>query len=317
MSTPSRIAIFVHYDKDNIIDKYVTRYVRRLSEVAERIYFISNCPNLPNKELEKIQSYVTNSTVRTNTGGDFAAWKTILLQLGIDSISDNYEEIILANDSCYVVSSSLLPMFENMSTKNCDMWGITENTCPTYGSGASKRDIAPHIQSYFLVFRKKILKSPIFNNFWEQVDISFTRDQTIIYYETKLTALLRQHDFICSSYMSTQPQDFNIMQNRYGHPCYDFSLFYWQELLERSNPLLKVKAIPTTLEHSDSSPKKLRQYLEKHQKTDIFQEIHQHLDRISSNYQFYHFSFLKKALRVLYRFGIKMNNISYNSFLNR
>lgn len=296
-----RITIFVHYDRDNIIDKHVIRYIKALTQVSQTIYFVSNCSNLAKIELEKIQPYTKNIFQRDNRGGDFAAWKTVLLQLYADSRLEDFDELILANDSCYLASSSLTPMFDDMSGKNSDMWGITENICPTHHYEGKVINISPHIQSYFLVFRKKILKSSVFKQFWQKVDLNYSRDQTIIHYEVGLTQLLREHDFTCCSYMRAESKDIAIMHTKYFPACYDLSLFYGVELLKKHNPLLKVKAIPSTLEYSSACLKQLQKHLNKNNLSEIFLDIHQHLQRVSSAYQAYRLPLFKKVLLLIYR----------------
>ena len=39
----SYIAVFAHFDKDNLIDDYVVEYLQELKKVAEKIIFVSDC----------------------------------------------------------------------------------------------------------------------------------------------------------------------------------------------------------------------------------------------------------------------------------
>lgn len=308
MSTTSRIAIFVHYDQDSLIENYVITYLSALNEVANEVYFVSNCPQLKETELKKIQPYVKDITLRENIGGDFAAWQSVLLQLSLDSISKKYDELILANDSCYMIAKSFKPMFDSMTKENSDMWGITESIQPFYEDGEKKVHIHPHLQSFFLVFKKKLLQSDLFQDFWKSVNPAFSRDETIIHYETYLTQHFRNHGFICHSYIATDEIDIKNAKKEYGEHCYNLSVFYGYEFLKRGNPLLKVKSLSTTLHFSNSTFYKIKNYLKKNKQKKIFEEILNHLKRTQPWYQeLYqmHKLSLLKIIKKLIRFFLR------------
>lgn len=81
-------------------------------------------------------------------------------------------------------------MFDEMDGRECDFWGITEHSGYEDKEWLKKR-VQPHIQSYFLVFKKKIFSSKVFFNFFNSVqdDKALPYKQIINLYETELTLL--------------------------------------------------------------------------------------------------------------------------------
>lgn len=289
-----RLAIFCHYDKDNIIDDYVLLYLKALTSVATDIRFVSNSA-LDKTEQAKVKPYTHSITLRKNIGLDFGAWKEALQTIGLPYIATHYDGLILANDSCYAPFSPFIQLFNTMSEKGHDMWGITENELPHYISdNGEKFDITPHIQSYFLVFNKKILQAICFSDFWANVNPLSSRDDIIMRYEVGLTKLLREQGFSCSAYTTYQDINMENVKNIFGNPIYDLSIFCWHELLKRKSPFLKVKAIPLTLNWQKQELLKFSRGFNGENNMCSFYVIDKHLQRKSLEYQFSKISSLKK-----------------------
>jgi rhamnosyltransferase len=75
-------------------------------------------------------------------------------------------------------------MFQRMADSPADMWGATENF-----------DEAPHLQSYFLVLRKRLLASKAFAQFWSSVLPYKSKRQVIQSYEIGMSRFFRDHGF--------------------------------------------------------------------------------------------------------------------------
>lgn len=289
-----RLTIFCHYDKDNIIDEYVFLYLKALKAVSDDIYFVSNAP-LEADYLAAIAPYVKQVTLRQNTGLDFGAWKEIIQSISFPSILGRYDELILANDSCYAPFSFFVPLFDRMSKARCDMWGVTENEYPKHTfDNQTVVSLAPHLQSYFLVFRAPILESACFADFWTQVDPCASRDTVICEYEAGLTALLRMNNFVCLAAYPAANADFQKIRKIYGEPLYDLSIFYWYALLHRDNPLLKVKAIPATLKWNKRWLRDFKRSFEGGNEKCSFDIVDKHLLRVSMEYKLSKISVIKK-----------------------
>ena len=183
-----RLAIFAHFDCDNIVDDYVVRYLRNLNEFGAHIVFVSTA-NLEAREREKVESLCVRVICRENIGYDFYSYKVGLLGSAIKY--ESYDQIILCNDSVYAPLHSLAPMFESMEQRDIDFWGIT----------ASKQ-IARHLQSYFCVLDRRVIESEAFKSFFHGVQILESKRRVIDDYEIGLSQKLEAAGFHFGSYFN-------------------------------------------------------------------------------------------------------------------
>ncbi len=192
-----RAAIFAHFDRDNIVDDYVIYYLQELKKVCNTIIFVS-ASDLSEIDLSKIKTFCNKTIIRDNIGYDFLSWK-----IGIQSISniEHYDEILICNDSVYGPFFPLDNIFTMMNNKPNDFWGMTDN-----------HDIKCHIQSYFVVFKKNILGSRAFKDFWDSVKIEPSKDQIIKKYEIGLTQLLISSNFKPGVYVDA-PSFYKFIQH--------------------------------------------------------------------------------------------------------
>ncbi|MGD0278248.1 MAG: rhamnan synthesis F family protein [Smithella sp.] len=181
----SRLCLFAHFDKDNIIDEYVIFYLRDIRKVASKIIFISTSSLSP--EMTATLGNICDSIIiKKNEGYDFASWHAALKLEKLE----NYDELILCNDSVYGPFFPLKQIFSEMTGVECDFWGMTSNY-----------DIAYHVQSYFLVFRKSVLASRVFQEFWENMEISQSKANVVRSCEVGLSQILLNAGFKNSTYV--------------------------------------------------------------------------------------------------------------------
>ena len=189
MKNNKNIAIFAHFDVDNLIDDYVIYYLKELGKVAADIVFVSDC-DLNNEEKDKISNLCIKIISTKHGEYDFGSYKR-----GIECVKDNlnnYDNLIIANDSCYGPIKPLLPIFEDMSLRvDVDFWGMTQNQ-ETYPI---------HIQSYFVVFSKKVFLSKAFNSFFSSVKKQKHKREIIENYEIGLSTILVEAGFKKSSFI--------------------------------------------------------------------------------------------------------------------
>ncbi len=173
LNTVKRAAVFAHYDRDNMVDAYVIEYLRALQAVAETIVFVSDS-DLPPDELAKVAPFCAHTIAGRHGEYDFGSYKRGLAFL--QPTAGQYDEIILANDSCYCIAS-FVPVFAAMQHKIADFWGMTEN----------KGIYNVHVQSYFLVFKKSILTNKFFYDFFHNVRAQKNKLAVVKQYEVSLT----------------------------------------------------------------------------------------------------------------------------------
>lgn len=181
MPTIHRLVIFSHFDIDNIIDDYVVYFLKKMKEVSDDIIFVSTS-NLPLTEISKLKSVCSVVKCRENTGYDFMSFKVGLLES--DYSYKSYDEVIICNDSVYGPLFDLHEMFETMSSKPCDFWGVTQNN-------EGKR----HLQSYFIVYKAPIIRSDYLEQFYSDIRILETKSAIINEYEIGLTRFFTSKGF--------------------------------------------------------------------------------------------------------------------------
>lgn len=223
-----RVAIFAHYDKDNIIDDYVIYYLNALTKVAQKIIFVSD-NDLPDEEKSKISGIAYEIIAQKHGEYDFGSYKRGFLFAHENNLLTDADECVFANDSCYGPFYSLENLFEKMESHNCNFWGITGCDrglikvifkylpCPK-----------KHLQSYFLVFKKEVFSSDLFIDFIKSIKHEKTKNDLIIKYEIKLSTILKKHGFMSSQFINTKGQFLNK------------TIKFWDKLiLEHQMPLLK------------------------------------------------------------------------------
>lgn len=184
-----RICLFAGFDKRGLIQDYAINYIKSLSTLAD-VYYIADCP-MNNNELSKISPYVKKSFAYRHNKYDFGSWQELIKSIGWDELI-KYDELILANDSCYGPLFPLKTIFETMEQKDCDFWGITDNFEHNY-----------HLQSYFLVFNNKIIKNEAFRAFFDRIKIETYFMDIVKNNEIKLTPLLIEQGFKSESLIKT------------------------------------------------------------------------------------------------------------------
>lgn len=168
------VAVFAHYDAAGIVEDYVFHYLKNLKEVVKKIIFVSDT-EMRSEERDKLTGLVDIQIIGRHHEYDFGSYKR-----GIEAarIFDNETDaIVLCNDSCYGPLTSLVGLFSHMETSDADFWGLTVN----------QDGYPPHLQSYFLVFNRRIISSEVFSAFFKNVESQQKKDDIIEKYEIGLT----------------------------------------------------------------------------------------------------------------------------------
>jgi len=244
-SPPRRICLFAGYDPDGLIDPVVVEYIRDLSRHAD-IYYLADCTIAP-QELAKLEGVTRGAWSRRHGCYDFGSWSLLARELVGWDVIDGYDELVLANDSCYLMKP-FDGVFREMDGRVCDWWGLqaTKGLAHTFAAQALpgtvdldtlKREYLPDFEnqdvydfligSYFTVFRKTIISDNIFRKILNNVKVEIEKVHIIRKYEVGITRVLISlgYDFDC--YI----RDVYPVQPIYTDICFD--------LIEKGFPLLK------------------------------------------------------------------------------
>lgn len=171
-----RLVLFAHYDGQNRVKPYVLHLLEQLGEACSEIHFVSTS-ELSASELRKVEACCTRAETKENQGFDFSMWQHALGSVELSA----WDELVLLNSSVFGPVRPLAPIFDKMSEAPCDFWSMTDSF-----------EIAWHLQSYFLVFKRSAWLSPAFHRFFASVLPYKNKEQLIRSYEVGLTTFLTE-----------------------------------------------------------------------------------------------------------------------------
>ena len=173
-NVPRRACLFAGYDRDGIIDDYVVHYLRELARFAD-VYYLADGV-LDHGELAKLEGIAHGAWSIPHAAYDFGSWSMLARDLvGWDRL-DGYDEVVLANDSCFLVRP-LDEIFREMDSRACDWWSL-QATSMEYNEDDVGEDVSMpldvarrellgprrwsdvlylHLSSYFMVLRRPVL----------------------------------------------------------------------------------------------------------------------------------------------------------------
>lgn len=264
--TPRRVCLFAAYDRDGIIDDYVVDYLAELARHAD-VYYLADGVLEPG-ELEKIAGITKGAWSVPHAAYDFGSFSMLARDLVGWDVLDGCDEVILANDSCYLVRP-LDEVFARMDTRACDWWSLQATSMehresyvgdddPIPLAEAKERFVGPrhwtdvnylHLSSYFLVYRRPVVSDPGFR--FRLDTVSGQRDKMLVVhkYEVGISRYLMDAGFDFDTYI---PDLYAF------HPLYSRHVF---ELIERGFPLVKRNYLgenPLHVLDLDKWPERLR-----------------------------------------------------------
>ena len=150
-----RLAIYLFYDHDGIVDDYIPYKLEKLKEFVQDIWFVSNS-GLTVDSRKKIQHCTDYIMCRENVGFDVWGYKEAIEKIGFEKLAE-YDEVILLNYTFFAPIFPFSELFEWSEKQDVDFWGISDHAeikpNPYTGTGI----LPKHIQSHFIAIRKTLL----------------------------------------------------------------------------------------------------------------------------------------------------------------
>src|ERR1700683_4387885 len=157
------LCLFAHFDRDNRVDEYVLRYLAALKELNFSIVFTSTA-RLSASDIKRLGADCVDVILRENLGLDFGSWAA-----GLRKHRTAFgRRLLLANDSVYGPIGSLRAAFDRLTSVPADFYGMVENT-----------QIAPHLQSWFLLFEPWVVRDETFSQVFSQPFGTMTKRQLV------------------------------------------------------------------------------------------------------------------------------------------
>lgn len=263
---PRRACLFAAYDRDGLIDDYVVDYLTELARHAD-VYYLADGVVEPG-ELAKIAHLTRGAWGVPHAAYDFGSFSMLARDLVGWDVLDGYDEVILANDSCYLLRP-LDDVFARMDASACDWWSLQATSMehqesydgddnPIALAEAKDRFVGPrkwtdvhylHLSSYFLVYRRPVVSDPGFR--FRLDTVCGQRDKMLV---------VHKYEVGISRYLMDEGFDFDtFIPDLYAfHPLYSRHVF---ELVERGFPLIKRNFLgenPMHVLDLDTWPEQLR-----------------------------------------------------------
>ncbi|MBS7804514.1 hypothetical protein KIH24_07995 [Rhizobiales bacterium TNE-4] len=222
------LCLFAHFDKHNIIDEYVLRYLQSIKDNDFDIILISTA-KLDPVEIGKCTDICRGVIVRNNLGLDFASWAEGYKRFGSD-YHDGY--LLLSNDSVYGPIGDLGPIIQHLRLKRVPLAGLVESI----QSGR-------HLQSWFLLLSPEGHHSDAFKQIISQNFSKMEKKEIIAKGEIQLTDAMRSFGLEIASIFTIDKAtnsmigNFNPMHSAWFQIINDFKIPFLKVELLRDNPL--------------------------------------------------------------------------------
>lgn len=171
----NRLFVVAHYDPEGILDSTFLDLMDQIKPLATKVIVVST--GLLDTEKAKLADWAT-VLVRPNLGYDFGSWRVAIEHARRTMVWAALDEVIVVNSSFYLLRENAIQhMFDAMEGVDTHAWSCTASDQARY-----------HLQSYFVVFRKKALRSAWFARFWSSIWEYSDRDFAIWSYEMTLAS---------------------------------------------------------------------------------------------------------------------------------
>ncbi len=165
----NRLGLFLFFDSEGIVDDYVQYLLDDMMENLCELCIIVN-GELTSQGRKVFEKYTDKILMRSNKGFDVGAWKDAMIEeYGFDRLEE-YDEVILFNDSFFGPVYPFREMFDEMTERDLDFWAIT-----VHGDAPDPRNLCPYpyrpryLQLFFLVLRQNFIKSKEFQDYWQNM----------------------------------------------------------------------------------------------------------------------------------------------------
>jgi rhamnosyltransferase len=201
-----RLVVFQNYSYREQAEEYILYLLKSFREVADKIVVVSNS-KLSSEDQKKYRCVSDEYYEREDVGYDAGAFMDFFRQTSKDKLC-HWDEIVLANSTFFGPLHPWKNVFAKMENVECDFWGLTRHI----GGGRLYINIVPHIQSYFIVIRKKIMEDDRFYEFWNHMEYPKSHEDAIVKFECGFTRYFSGLGYKYSTYSDQYPAGKNAME---------------------------------------------------------------------------------------------------------
>lgn len=190
-----RLGIYCFYDKYGHAASFIKTFLDDLMDNLDDLVVVVN-GQLSDQARQLFSEYTKTIIVRENKGLDVAAYKQAILTLGWEKL-ESYDEVICLNDTVMGPVYPFREMFACMDRKDVDFWGITAYA----GETVDKEQIPTHLQAYWHAYRRSLVSSPAFHEYWETMPLWKDYEEVTRKHEMTFTKHFTDLGFTWASYI--------------------------------------------------------------------------------------------------------------------
>jgi len=197
----NRIAFYLFYDDDGIVDDYVINKLNELKKSVATIFVVSNS-SLNKINRRKLETVADIVYCRENIGFDVWGYKEAMEVYGEDRLN-SYDEVILMNYTFYGPIYPFEEMFEWSENAEVDFWGISDHKAMTPNPFTGQGTLPRHIQSHFIAIRKSMFQREEFKVYWKKMPMINTYVDSVLQHESRFTDYFESKGFNYSVYCNS------------------------------------------------------------------------------------------------------------------
>ena len=160
-----RLGIFLFNNQNGIVDEYIQFL---LDDIAPNLSHLCVIVNDNKLDVENTFEKYTNDIFVNSGQYNINIWKEVIVNhFGFDYLVE-FDEIILFDDSFFGPIYSFKEIFDNIEDIDLDLWTILSNGVD---DGLNAFDFQ------FIAFRKNLIQSEDFREFWLNIDVNAFKDR--------------------------------------------------------------------------------------------------------------------------------------------
>lgn len=177
----TRVAVVAQFSKGPRVTPSLEELLRQLLDGGYHVILVSASPTRLPLRLDPGLCARMTLLRKPNIGYDFGSWATALAW---DRRIASVNNVIFTNDSLAGPFVPLAPILRGFEGSQADVYALTDNT-----------QFGRHLQSYFLGFRRGVLREAPLARFWDSIQHMDDKERIVLRNEVGLSRLLRREAF--------------------------------------------------------------------------------------------------------------------------
>ena len=265
---PKRIAMYVIYDKDGILDGFRKYYLQELRKVVNCIVAVVS-GNLTDESTAELQELCNDVYFRENKGLLAGSWIDGIAHIGWE-ILDQYDELLMLNDSFFGPFYPIEELMDAMEKSKADFYGATKNfeerNYTNFAGRPLKHGYFRGSISYFYVIKSNLLHSKEFKEYWSELPEIKEDWDTYFYAEIDFYDYVRDNGFTVDAFQGDSLKGY----------FFDNLTHNIRQLIEKDRiPFARIRPFCTDIKeqslqvHYGKDPRLALEYIDKHTDYDV------------------------------------------------